>query len=101
MIDLTNYKIGSKINMTLSNDNTDTLLCVIIDETEWGHNRKPFLINLKIDETTDTEKWPKDSTLLLEVNIDEEKEQRFLLKCPTKLQPNKTLAKKAKIKIDS
>ena len=101
MIDFTNYKVGSKVNMTLSDDNVDALLCVIVNETEWSPNRKPYLINLKIDESTDIEKWPKDSTMLLEVNLDEEKELKFLLKCPTKLQPNKTLHKKAKIKLKS
>jgi len=99
MIDLTNYKVGSKLNMTLSNDNVDILLCVIVNETEWTHHRKPYLINLKIDESTDTENWPKDSTMLLEVNLEEEKELRFLLKSPVLLQPNRTLQKKAKIKL--
>lgn len=99
MIDFTNYKVGSKINMTLSDDNADTLVCVIVSETEWTLNRKPFLINLKIDESTDTINWPKDSTMLLEVNLEEEKELRFLLKSPVLLQPNRILQKKAKIKL--
>lgn len=99
MIDFTDYKYGTKLNMILSDDKSNVQISAIVDEISWSHNRKPFLANLIINESADTNKWPNNSKITLEVKCDNEKEQSFLLECPKKLG-TKILSCKAKINLN-
>ena len=99
MIDFTEYKYGTKLNITLSDDNSDVHVAAIIEEIEWSPNRLPFLVHIRLDESEDTSKWPNKSKIVLEVKCDEDKEQMFLLDCPAQLG-RKTLRCKAKIHLN-
>ena len=100
MIDFTEYKYGTKLNMTLSDNISDVQVAAIVEEIEFAPNRTPFLVHLMLDESEDTTKWPNKSKITLEVKCDEEKEHMFLLNCPTKLGPYNTIRCKAKIHLN-
>ena len=103
MIDFTEYKYGTKLKMTLSDDKSDVSVAATVKEIEWAPNRTPFLVHLIINESEDTSKWPNDSKMVLEVKCNDEKEQMFLLNCPTKfgpMGPYTTLKCKAKIHLN-
>lgn len=99
IIDFTEYKYGTKLSMTLTDDNGDVKVAAIVEEVEFAPNRTPFLIHLMIDESEDTSKWPNKSKMVLEVSYNDEKEQIFLLDCPSKIG-RKTLHCKAKIHLN-
>lgn len=99
MIDFTDYKYGTKLNMTLTDDKSDVHVSAIVEEIEFAPNRTPFLVHLMLDESEDTTKWPNKSKITLEVKCEEDKEQLFLLDCPVKLG-RKTLRCKAKIHLN-
>ena len=99
MIDFTEYKYGTKLNMTLSDNSSDVNVAAIIEEIEWSPNRLPFLVHIRLDESEDNSKWPNKSKIVLEVKCDEDKEQMFLLDCPSILG-TKTLRCKAKIHLN-
>jgi hypothetical protein len=46
IIDFTEYKYGTKLNMTLSDDKSDVHVAAIIEEISWAPNRTPFLVHL-------------------------------------------------------
>jgi hypothetical protein len=101
MIDFTDYKYGTKLNMTLSDSESEVQVAAIVEEIEFAPNRLPFLVHLMLDESEDTSKWPNKSKITLEVKCDEAKEQMFLLDCPTKLGSSyKTIRCKAKIHLN-
>ena len=99
MIDFTEYKYGTKLNMTLSDNSSDINVAAIIEEIEWSPNRLPFLVHIRLDESEDNSKWPNKSKIVLEVKCDEDKEQMFLLDFPNTLG-TKTLRCKAKIHLN-
>ena len=99
MIDFTDYKYGTKLNMTLTDDKSEVHVSAIVEEIEFAPNRTPFLVHLMLDESEDTTKWPNKSKITLEVKCEEDKEQLFLLDCPVKLG-RKTLRCKAKIHLN-
>ena len=99
MIDFTEYKYGTKLNMTLTDDKSDVQVAAIVEEIEFAPNRLPFLVHLMLDESEDTSKWPNKSKIILEVKCDEDKEQMFLLDYPSTLG-TKTLRCKAKIHLN-
>jgi hypothetical protein len=99
IIDFTEYKYGTKLNMTLSDDKSDIHVSAIVEEIEWSPNRLPFLVHLMLDESEDPTKWPNKSKITLEVKCDEEKEQMFILDCPATLG-RKTFRCKAKIHLN-
>ena len=99
MIDFTEYKYGTKLNMTLSDNSSDVNVAAIIEEIEWSPNRLPFLVHIRLDESEDNSKWPNKSKIVLEVKCDEDKEQMFLLDFPNTLG-TKTLRCKAKIHLN-
>ena len=99
MIDFTDYKYGTKLNMTLSDNSSDVNVAAIIEEIEWSPNRLPFLVHIRLDESEDNSKWPNKSKIVLEVKCDEDKEQMFLLDFPNTLG-TKTLRCKAKIHLN-
>lgn len=99
IIDFTEYKYGTKLNMTLSDDKSDVKVAAIVEEISWAPNRTPFLVHLILDESGDTTKWPNKSKIVLEVKCNDEKEQIFLLDCPAMLG-RKTLRCKAKIHLN-
>jgi hypothetical protein len=99
IIDFTEYKYGTKLNMTLSDDKSDVHVAAIVEEVEWAPNRTPFLVHLMLDESEDISKWPNKSKIVLEVKYNDEKEQMFLLDCPAQLG-RKTLRCKAKIHLN-
>lgn len=99
IIDFTEYKYGTKLNMTLSDDKSDVKVSAIVEEVSWAPNRTPFLVHLMIDDSEDNTKWPNKSKFILEVSCNDEKEQMFLLDCPTTLG-RKTLRCKAKIHLN-
>ena len=99
IIDFTEYKYGTKLNMTLSDDKSDVKVSAIVEEVSWAPNRTPFLVHLMIDDSEDNTKWPNKSKFVLEVSCNDEKEQMFLLDCPAKLG-RKTLRCKAKIHLN-
>jgi hypothetical protein len=99
MIDFTEYKYGTKLNITLSDKESDVHVAAIVEEISWAPNRTPFLVHLMLDESEDTSKWPNKSKIVLEVKCNEDKEQMFLLDCPYTLG-TKTLRCKAKIHLN-
>jgi hypothetical protein len=99
IIDFTEYKYGTKLSMTLSDDKSDVKVGAIVEEVEWAPNRTPFLVHLMLDESEDTSKWPNRSKIVLEVKYNDEKEQMFLLDCPATLG-RKTFRCKAKIHLN-
>jgi hypothetical protein len=99
IIDFTEYKYGTKLNMTLSDDKSDVKVAAIVEEISWAPNRTPFLVHLMIDDSEDISKWPNKSKFVLEVTCNDEKEQMFLLDCPAMLG-RKTLRCKAKIHLN-
>ena len=99
MIDFTEYKYGTKLNITLSDKESDVNVAAIVEEIEFAPNRTPFLVHLTLDESEDTYKWPNKSKIVLEVKCNEDKEQMFLLDCPSTLG-TKTLRCKAKIHLN-
>jgi hypothetical protein len=99
IIDFTEYKYGTKLNMTLSDDKSDVKVGAIVEEISWAPNRTPFLVHLMIDDSEDISKWPNKSKFILEVSCNDEKEQMFLLDCPATLG-RKTLRRKAKIHLN-
>jgi hypothetical protein len=99
IIDFTEYKYGTKLNITLSDDKSDVKVAAIVEEISWAPNRTPFLVHLMIDDSEDISKWPNKSKFILEVTCNDEKEQMFLLDCPAMLG-RKTLRCKAKIHLN-
>ena len=99
IIDFTEYKYGTKLNMTLSDDKSDVKVAAIVEEISWAPNRTPFLVHLMIDDSEDISKWPNKSKFVLEVTCNDEKEQMFLLDCPATLG-RKTVRCKAKIHLN-
>jgi hypothetical protein len=99
IIDFTEYKYGTKLNMTLSDDKSDVKVAAIVEEISWAPNRTPFLVHLMIDDSEDNTKWPNKSKFVLEVSCNDEKEQMFLLDCPATLG-RKTFRCKAKIHLN-
>ena len=51
IIDFTEYKYGTKLNMTLSDDKSDVKVAAIVEEISWAPNRTPFLVHLMIDDS--------------------------------------------------
>jgi hypothetical protein len=98
MIDFTEYKYGTKLNMTLSND-SEVKVVAVVKEIEWSPNRLPFLVHLVLEDSEDTSKWPNKSKMVLEVKCNNDVEQMFLLDCPTQLG-FKQLRCKAKINLN-
>ncbi len=97
-MDLTSLERGSCVKIVINDGNTEEVITVSVVDTEWGISRKPVAINLEIKETTDSNKWPTNSKMLLGFDLKEDEFYRFLLKCPIKLQPNRTLHCDAKLK---
>jgi hypothetical protein len=98
MLDLTSLETGSSVKIAINDGDSEEFITVSVVNTEWNESRKPFAINFQIKETSDSEKWPTNSKILLGFDIIEDEFYRFLLKCPCKLQPNKTLNCGAKLK---
>lgn len=89
MVDFTEFKVGSKIKFRLSENKKHEYVVVVVDEIEWSLHRHPFLVDLKIESSTDESKWPLNTKILLNVKLEEDKEFEFLLKCPDAKHPNK------------
>ena len=70
----TDFKIGSKVKLKLSDETTQEYVVAIVDEIEWNLHRHPFLVDLKIESSTDEKKWPLNTTILLNVKIEEDKQ---------------------------
>lgn len=100
MVDFTEFKIGSKVRLRLSDESTQEYVVAIVDEIEWNLHRHPFLVDLKIESSTDEEKWPVDTKMLLNVKLEEDKELKFILKCPIDMQPNREITKSAAFKLE-
>jgi hypothetical protein len=98
MLDLTSLETGSSVKIMINDGDSEEVITVRVVETEWGISRMPIAINLEIKETSDSDKWPTNSKMLLGFDIVEDEFYRFLLKCPCKLQPNRTLHCDAKLK---
>jgi hypothetical protein len=89
MVDFTEFKIGSKVRLRLSDETTQEYVVAVVDEIEWNLHRHPSLVDLKIESSTDEEKWPPTTKILLNVKIEENTKFKFILKCPCEMQPNK------------
>ena len=89
MVDFTEFKVGSRIKFRLSENKNHEYVVVVVDEIEWSLHRHPFLVDLKIESSTDESKWPLNTKILLNVKLEEDKEFEFLLKCPDAKHPNK------------
>ncbi len=84
MINLSDFRYGTKFNLTLSDSDSEVDICAELQEIEGAPNRKPFIAYLVIKDTEDISKWPKDSKILLEVNFDQDKEYKFIMESPSK-----------------
>lgn len=100
MIDFTNFKQGTPLNLTITDDEKKINILVKLGDIDFAPNRTPFLANLIIAESEDYLKFPKDSIMILEVNFQEDVEYRFLLKSPTPTQPTRFFNRKAKIHLN-
>jgi hypothetical protein len=100
MVDFSEFKIGSKVKLKLSDDTTQEYVVVIVDEIEWSLHRHPFLVDLKIESSTDEEKWPLNTTILLNVKLEEDKNFSFILKCPNDMHPNREITCNAAFKLE-
>jgi hypothetical protein len=100
MVDFAEFRIGSKVKLKLSDESAQEYVVAVVDEIEWDIHRHPFLVDLKIESSTDEEKWPIDSTMLLSVKLEEDKSFSFILKCPIELQPNREATRKAAFKLE-
>lgn len=100
MVDFAEFRIGSKVKLKLSDESAQEYVVAVVDEIEWDIHRHPFLVDLKIESSTDEEKWPIDSTMLLSVMLEEDKSFSFILKCPIELQPNRETTRKAAIRLE-
>lgn len=99
MVDFTDFKIGSKVKLELSDETTQEYVVAVVDEIEWNLHRHPFLVDLKIESSTDEGKWPINTTILLNVKIEEDKSFSFILKCPNAMHPNREITRKAAFKL--
>ena len=72
MVDFTEFKVGSKIKFRLSENKNHEYVVVVVDEIEWSLHRHPFLVDLKIESSTDEEKWPLNTKILLNVKLEED-----------------------------
>jgi hypothetical protein len=100
MIDFTNFKQGTPLNLTITDDEKKINILAKLGDIDFAPNRTPFLANLIIAESEDYSKFPKDSIMILEVNFQEDVEYRFLLKSPTPSQPARFFNRKAKIHLN-
>lgn len=100
MVDFAEFRIGSKVKLKLSDESAQEYVVAVVDEIEWDIHRHPFLVDLKIESSTDEEKWPIDSTMLLSIKLEEDKSFSFILKCPIELQPNRETTRKAAFKLE-
>ena len=100
MVDFSEFKIGSKVKLRLSDDTTQEYVVAIVDEIEWSLHRHPFLVDLKIESSTDEEKWPLNTKILLNVKLEEDKKFCFILKCPNDMHPNREITCNAAIKLE-
>ena len=100
MVDFTEFKVGSKIKFRLSENKVHEYVVVTVDEIEWSLHRHPFLVDLKIESSTDEEKWPLNTKILLNVKLEEDKEFEFLLKCPDAKHPNKEIICNASFRLE-
>ena len=100
MVDFNEFKIGSKLKLKLSEETTEEYVIAIVDEIEWNLHRHPHLVDLKIESSTDEIKWPPDSTIILNVNIEEDKKFKFILKCPSEMHPNREDIRCASFKLE-
>ena len=100
MVDFSEFKIGSKVKLKLSDETTQEYVVVIVDEIEWSLHRHPFLVDLKIESSTDEEKWPINTTILLNVKLEEDKNFSFILKCSNDMHPNREITCCAAFKLE-
>ncbi len=100
MVDFTEFKIGSKVKLKLSDDSAQEYVVAVVDEIEWNLHRHPFLVDLKIESSTDEEKWPLNTTMLLSVKLEEDKNFSFILKCPNKTHPNRSITRSAAFRLE-
>jgi hypothetical protein len=100
MVDFTEFRIGSKVKLKLSDESTQEYVVAVVDEIEWNLHRHPFLVDLKIESSTDEEKWPVNTTMLLSVKLEEDKNFSFILKCPSDMLPNRETTRKAAFKLE-
>ena len=100
MIDFTEFKVGSKIRFRLSEKKVHEYVVVVVDEIEWNLHRHPFLVDLKIESSTNEDKWPLDTKILLSIKLEENKEFEFILKCPNEMYPNREIICKAAFRLE-
>ena len=101
MIDFTNFKQGTPLKISITeDDDSEIKVLAEVGDIEFAPNRTPFLINLIIAESEDYLKFPKDSIMVLEVNFQEDINYKFLLKSPTKSQPTRVFKYEAKIHLN-
>lgn len=98
MLDLSELKMGSNVKIKISDSESEDIITASIGETEWCISRKPIAVHLEIKESTDTEKWPLNSKILLGFDVKEDENYKFLLKCPEPMRPNKIEHCEAKFK---
>lgn len=100
MVDFTEFKVGSKMKFRLSENEKHDYVVVMVDEIEWNLHRHPFLVDLKIESSTNEEKWPLNTKILLNVKLEENREFDFLLKCPDDKNPNKEIICNAAFRLE-
>jgi hypothetical protein len=100
MVDFTEFKVGSKIKFRLSENKKHEYVVLVVDEIEWNLHRHPFLVDLKIESSTDEGKWPLNTIILLNIKLEEDKEFEFLLKCPDDKHPNKEIICSAAFRLE-
>ena len=100
MVDFTEFKVGSKIKFRLSEKKAHEYVVVVVDEIEWNLHRHPYLVDLKIESSTNEEKWPLNTKMLINIKLEENKEFNFLLKCPDAMHPNKEIICNAAFRLE-
>ena len=95
MIDFTNYKYGTKFEMSLLNDK-EVKVIAKLNDIEYSPDRKPFLANLLIEESNNS-LIPENSIMVVEVRLPEDTNYRFILQTPEPKNPTKFTTIEAKI----
>jgi hypothetical protein len=97
MINWEDYKFNDEHNVQIIDENETFILKIKMIEYEWSLNRKPYLADLKVIETTNETIYPLDSIMRLPINTEEKVD--FLLFAPIDMAPAREFKRKGLISL--
>jgi len=100
MINWEQYNYNDKLDLKLvENDGTTIDLKVMFEDTEWTPHRHLYLADIKILESSDETMYSLNGIMRLPLLTEDA--LKFLMFCPTDRNPNREIAKEAKIIINN